>query len=340
MPRDVSRSEVDANGVRCMWHWPSAYATPEEVPGKLLYVHGGAFCLGSPETHQQLISSIAKRTQVAVLAPDYSRCPESTMSRAVEDILKAYKFLLNLEGEAGSGGAHISNIVIGGESAGANLATTVALRIKSGRDHLPQARALALMSPWINLKDSIEQTNPSWTENEGNDFVLSRLARIFATWVLVAEDEGGISQPDAFKTQARLKMIPLETLAGIAQNPVVSPALAPDLSGLPRTQVLFGGCETLRDSQQQFVDRLREANVAVESEVFPDMPHGIALASFLASARHSGPSDVVARFATFVRKACGEEEEDVVAQKVVGLRTCEVDYPVQPSICAARMGGA
>jgi len=40
----VATSEVMAEGVRCVWCWPSAFKTPAEVPTKMVYAHGGAFC--------------------------------------------------------------------------------------------------------------------------------------------------------------------------------------------------------------------------------------------------------------------------------------------------------
>lgn len=298
IPSDVSKQTVDADGVRCVWAWPKCFRGAKDAPAQLLYCHGGAFCLGSPETHLQLICKIAEIAQCAVLAPDYRRCPEATIAQAVEDALKAYRYLIQHS-------APHTSIVVGGESAGANLAVQLALRLRAGQPALPQAQALALMSPWVNLHDSIEQSRSSWGENEDSDFVLGKLARTFAVWVLGAEQVGGVEDPMSKEAQAMFESLDDETLLEIASREDVSPALAKQLAGLPPTLISTGGCETLRDSQLEFAERLKSASVVVECKVFDDMPHAVALASFVADeGSGSGPMDIVKHYADFVSRAC------------------------------------
>ncbi|CAE8584681.1 unnamed protein product, partial [Polarella glacialis] len=62
---DMQSKEVTAGGIRCVWVWPKEVEDPLLVPGKLLYVHGGAFCLGSPETHKQLAQQLSRRSKAA-----------------------------------------------------------------------------------------------------------------------------------------------------------------------------------------------------------------------------------------------------------------------------------
>jgi len=315
VPLDVRTREVKVDGVRCVWMWPAAFETPADCPAQLLYVHGGAFCLGSPETHIQLTCQIAKRANVAVLSPEYRRCPEAAITDAHEDVLAAYKYMAEgggallpektseeEEGNQPPKGNHgLPKLMIGGESAGANIALAVALKIRQGRVPLPQAKGLALMSPWADLRDAIEREKPSWEENETNDFVLAGLAELFTKWVLAAQKFGGISASD----KEKLESLDRDALLEIASHEDVSPALAKDLSGLPNTLVTVGSCETLRDSQLAFVDRLMEAGVEVELELLKDMPHAVGLANFAASKGCPAPIDVVDRFARFVDECCG-----------------------------------
>lgn len=319
VPWDISVKEVKVGNVRCLWNWPSSFESPELVPAKCLYVHGGAFCLGSPETHIQLTSQIATRGQIAVLSPDYRRCPEFPLSAAQEDCIEVYKWMVencqscggdaaadgntiaSNKGVAGCPGA-TSNIVIGGESAGANIALSVALHIRDGRSPLPAPKGLALMSPWADLVDAMEQTSSSWTNNEVC-FVLPDLAELFARWVLVAQKHGGV-QWDA-EGKEKFAELDKEALIALAKNADVSPALAKSFQGLPHTLVTIGDCETLRDSQLQLVERLREDGVTIEKEVYEDMPHAFALANFVAGGCCEQPSAVVDRFAAFVDARCG-----------------------------------
>jgi acetyl esterase/lipase len=297
-PSGIKTQSVDASGVRCVWCWPSSFDTAFEVPIKMLYIHGGAFCLGSPETHKQLACELAKRSQVAVLLPDYRRCPEHTISDAHQDILTVYEWMLAGGGE---GAAPVTgDIVFGGESAGANIALGLALKLRSRESKLPLPSGLLLMSPWADLVDAVEQSNPSWTENEGNDFVLSKLAFKFARWVLVAQKLGGVSEPWSADSKQKFKAFDAASLVEIASSQEVSPALAKDFRGLPKILITTGACETLRDSQLRLVRRLADDGVPVDHELYPDMPHAFALVNFAASSTCTAPSDVIDRAAAFV----------------------------------------
>jgi len=332
VPSDVRSQRVDVNGVSCLWMWPSRFAGPADAPAQLLYVHGGAFCLGSADTHSQLTCQIARRANIAVLSPDYRRCPEAAITHAHEDVINVYRYMAEggastvgsqgggstAEGAGGPVPVAVDNnnysnsndqtnvqplkLLLGGESAGANIALAVALKIRHGRVPLPQAQGLALMSPWANLVDAIERKLPSWEENEDNDFVLAGLAQLFATWVLAAQKYGGVSAKDDAK---RIAALGKEELLEIARSEDVSPALARDLSGLPPVLVTTGSCETLRDSQLALVERLEKASVQVQSELLKDMPHAVGLANFAASAKCTGPMDVVDRYARFLDECCG-----------------------------------
>merc|ERR1719345_500923 len=115
-PSGIKTETVQAGGVRSIWCWPSTFDKAAEVPLKLLYVHGGAFCLGSPETHKQLCCQLAERAQAAVLVPDFRRCPENTVSDAHADIISVYTWMLSDIAASGANGS--STVVLGGESAG------------------------------------------------------------------------------------------------------------------------------------------------------------------------------------------------------------------------------
>ncbi|CAE8638810.1 unnamed protein product, partial [Polarella glacialis] len=294
---DMQSKEVTAGGIRCVWVWPKEVEDPLLVPGKLLYVHGGAFCLGSPETHKQLAQQLSRRSKAAVLLPDYRRCPESTVGDALADCVAVYQWLVTSIAEAKqSGDAGLrakeaaKEVVVGGESAGANLALGLALKVRAGivadvassKVNLSMPGGLMLLSPWTDLKDSIEQRNNSWTENEELDFVLPELAELFSRWVLWAQKTGGL---EGFATDkaanAQAEALSKEELLSLASSQEVSPARATSLAGLPRTLVTIGAGETLRDSQLELVERLRQEKCQVESEVFPDMPHAFVLAHFM-----------------------------------------------------------
>jgi epsilon-lactone hydrolase len=106
----------------------------------ILYLHGGAFVGGSPNSHRPLAAAIASASGVATLVLDYRLAPEIPWPAAEIDAWAAYRALR----EQG-----ISRIAIMGDSAGGNLAMATLLRAKAEQVKLPEA--CVLLSPWIDL---------------------------------------------------------------------------------------------------------------------------------------------------------------------------------------------
>lgn len=97
---------VDAGGVPAEW----VIAAGVDSVCVLLYLHGGAYQVGSPATLRRMIALISAAAQVRVLSAGYRLAPEHPFPAAVDDVLTAYRFLLN--------GADPAAIAIAGDSAG------------------------------------------------------------------------------------------------------------------------------------------------------------------------------------------------------------------------------
>ena len=103
----------------------------------VLYLHGGAFVLGSPRTHRAITSHLASLSGARVCAVDYRLAPEHPWPAAVDDALSAYRALL-------AQGRPADQLVIAGDSAGGQLTLSLALRLREAGLPLPalrQARA-------------------------------------------------------------------------------------------------------------------------------------------------------------------------------------------------------
>ncbi|MGL4319132.1 MAG: alpha/beta hydrolase [Pseudomonas sp.] len=120
-------------GVACEWLNP-----PQDNGWVLLYLHGGAFMVGSPQTHRSITSYLARHGKLRVCALDYRLAPEHPYPAAPDDVLAAYRALLE-QGQAAE------RIVIAGDSAGGNLTLTAVLRLRELG--LPQPAALVCFSP-------------------------------------------------------------------------------------------------------------------------------------------------------------------------------------------------
>lgn len=110
------------------------------TPGlALLHLHGGMFCVGTPEIDRVLNAPIARATGVEVFSPDYRLAPEHPFPAAVEDAVACYRWLV----EQGN------RVAIYGESAGGGLAAACTIAVRD--TGLPAPAALGLISPILDL---------------------------------------------------------------------------------------------------------------------------------------------------------------------------------------------
>lgn len=117
--------------------------TPASLPDRaLLYLHGGAYLVGSPTTHRAVAAHLADSARAVGFVLDYRLAPEHPHPAAVDDALAAYQALLE-------SGWSAERIVVAGDSAGGGLTLALALRLRSLG--LPLPAALGLVSPWVDL---------------------------------------------------------------------------------------------------------------------------------------------------------------------------------------------
>jgi epsilon-lactone hydrolase len=203
-------------------------------PGRvILYIHGGAYAIGTAASSVPLASDLARRVGAHLVALDYRLAPESPYPAALEDAVAAYGGLLE-------SGLSASRIAIAGESAGAGLAVAMLVALKGAG--LPQPSSAFLMSPWTDLTLS----GDSITAKAAVDPAL---------------------RPEGLRRRAA------EYIAGgDAQDGLISPLFA-DLAGLPPLLVQAGSHEILLDDSTRLTTRAAAADVAVTLEVTPGVPH-------------------------------------------------------------------
>jgi monoterpene epsilon-lactone hydrolase len=157
LPGDVRREDVDAGGV------PAVRLTPPgAMPGRvLLYMHGGAFVLGSPASVTTPVARMARLAHAHALLPRYRLAPEHPYPAMVEDVVTAYLWLVEE-------GAPPEGIVIAGESAGGGLACA-AIQALRDRGH-PLPAAAVPISPVVDF----ELKGASWQTNADNEGFVSR----------------------------------------------------------------------------------------------------------------------------------------------------------------------
>ncbi|HCG0403071.1 TPA: alpha/beta hydrolase fold domain-containing protein, partial [Pseudomonas aeruginosa] len=130
----VVRERRSLAGVPCEWLRPRG----AEARRRVLYLHGGAYLIGSPATHRAITTHLARRCAAEVCAVDYRRAPEHPFPAARDDALAVYLALL----EAGHSPRRL---LLAGDSAGGHLALSLALELKARG--LPLPAGLLLFSP-------------------------------------------------------------------------------------------------------------------------------------------------------------------------------------------------
>lgn len=134
----VVRERRSLAGVPCEWLRPRG----AEARRRVLYLHGGAYLIGSPATHRAITTHLARRCAAEVCAVDYRRAPEHPFPAARDDALAVCLALL----EAGHSPRRL---LLAGDSAGGHLALSLALELKARG--LPLPAGLLLFSPWTDL---------------------------------------------------------------------------------------------------------------------------------------------------------------------------------------------
>ena len=146
MAGGVQRSRELIAGRSCEWH-----RAPNSAGKVILYLHGGAYLIGSPATHRGIASGIAIRSSRDVCVIDYRLAPEHPFPAARDDAVAAYRDLLTR-------GYEPADIVLAGDSAGGHLALITALELAAQGQPMPGA--LVCFSPVVDFTAEDMHTPP------------------------------------------------------------------------------------------------------------------------------------------------------------------------------------
>ncbi|WP_405995878.1 alpha/beta hydrolase [Streptomyces sp. NBC_00986] len=229
LPPDVSTTEGELGGVPVV-----TVETPANDPASvLLYLHGGAYVIGSAADAVGLAAEVSRRTGARAVCVDYRLAPEHPYPAAVDDALAVYRALLD-DGIPGTAIAFV------GESAGGGLVAATLVAVKDAG--LPQPASAAVFSPWADLSVS-------------GDSAVSKAA-VDASLT-----------PEGLRTRARDYLGTTDPT-----TPHVSPVFA-DLTGLAPLFIQVGSYEILLDDAVRLAARAAEHDVHVELQVWPEVPH-------------------------------------------------------------------
>jgi len=205
----------------------------------LIFYHGGGWVIGDLDSHDVVCRKLAHEGELIVISVDYRLAPEHKFPAAVDDAITAAKWIA---GNAQQLGIDAARLIVGGDSAGGNLAAVVALAARDGNG--PEIAGQVLIYPATDFA----MKTPSHSEPETSILLTHSVIKWFCNHYL-----SGPADVDNWQA---------------------SPARAKTLAGLPPAYVLTAGGDPLRDEGDEYAARLKEAGVAVTYRHFPGQFHG------------------------------------------------------------------
>jgi acetyl esterase len=205
----------------------------------LVFFHGGGWVIGDLDSHDVVCRKIADEGRLVVISVDYRLAPEHKFPAAVDDAIAATKWIA---GHAKQLGIDASRLMVGGDSAGGNLAAVVAIAARDGDS--PAIAGQVLIYPATDFA----LTHPSHREPGTSILLTHTVIPWFRGHYL-----NGATDIDDWRA---------------------SPARATTFAGLPPAYVLTAGADPLRDEGDEYAQRLKQAGVPVTYRTFPGQFHG------------------------------------------------------------------
>jgi len=243
---------------------PARIYTPKTLRQKdglaacLVFFHGGGWVIGNLDTHDVACRQLAHEGELIVISVDYRLAPEHRFPAAVDDAIIAMKWIA---ANARQYGIDAARLIVGGDSAGGNLAAVVALDARDGNG--PAIAGQLLIYP------ATEFSRKHASHREPDTSIL--LTHSGIDWFV----NHYMGDADISDWRA-------------------SPARATTLAALPPAYVLTAGADPLRDEGDEYAARLKEAGVPVTYKHFPGQFHGFFTMGRLLNQANVAVTDIAA----------------------------------------------
>ena len=223
---------------------PVRIYTPVESDayGLLVYFHGGAFFLGSLDTHDHVARNLAKETGHKVISVGYRLAPEAAFPAGLDDCYGVLRWAAEQGERLGWDG---KNLAIAGDSSGGNFVAAVAA--KAHDDGFNRITHQILFYPSLDLDFDVDRYASLRENAEGYGLETAGLLPFNSFYL-----EGGADPAD----------------------PLVSPIKRADLAGLPPALIITAEFDPLRDQGELYGQRLADAGVKTTVSRYTGANHG------------------------------------------------------------------
>lgn len=209
----------------------------------ILYMHGGGFSIGSPDTSENLCRAIARAANAVLISVDYSLAPEHKFPFALEE---CYRVALWIDDYDVALNVRSDQLAIAGDSAGGNLAAGLCLLALERKDFVPVYQVL--ICPLLDQRTR------------------------HATKVNTLQ-EGLLSARDS----ATFSRYYLNDPAHESNLPLASPLLAESFVGLPPATIITAELDPLAADAALYAERLKHAGIAVLHRHYAGQVHDFVL---------------------------------------------------------------
>jgi len=208
-----------------------------------IFFHGGGWVIGNIDSYSNVCANMAGHTGALVVSVDYRLAPEYRFPCALED---CYTVTREIFLDTALFDVETENIILIGDSAGANLAAAVSLLARD-RGEFNVSKQI-LIYPATNNDHSDETGFPSIREF-GKDYLLtSKRIRDYMELYISSEED--------------------------LNSPYLAPLIADDLSNQPKTLIITAEYDPLRDEGEAYGRKLSEYGNSVDVYRLKDALHG------------------------------------------------------------------
>ena len=260
----ISASTSDVHSIPIRQYIPNNKANDSLI----IYYHGGGWVFGSIQISDLWCRTLAVKTGITVVSVEYRCAPEFPFPIPVDDCYSVFSWIASNTSDFGTAPGKIA---LCGDSAGGNLAASVCLKAKklSG----PKICAQLLIYPVIDLSSMETQSYIDYSDG----YLLTKEGMQWFREKYLANSQ------DAF-------------------NPLASPILAEDLSGLPSSVIITAEFDPLSNEGASYAERLKSAGVSVTYICYPGLIHAFMYMGNISAAAASAVDDMFEKFRSLILK--------------------------------------